>query len=333
MRSRVLLFALPVAALCVLLGAAWYAAVGTRLGAALVALGLALALGALAGWMTVLSRRLDRQSARLEDLAGRVGAADSPLADRLEARVDRLAATRREESRRQRTMLRSLLQSASWVRRELEALPSDTANLTRLLDRTAPGAVPVPGGGGWAATTRPLLAVAAELYRADGPVTVLECGSGTSTVLAALVLRDRGRGGHVWALEADPAFAEETRTHLRDQGLTELATVLDAPLVGVEVSGRRVPWYSLEALPASVRGVGVLVVDGPIGTVADQARHPALVMLGDRLVDGCLVVLDDTNREDEAAIVQRWVEEGAAGRQVAKLREVGRATLLRVGSG
>jgi hypothetical protein len=45
------------------------------------------------------------------------------------------------------------------------------------------------------------------------PGLVVECGSGSSTVIVARCLRERGRGRGV-ALAQDPVFAEHTRNLL-----------------------------------------------------------------------------------------------------------------------
>jgi predicted O-methyltransferase YrrM len=188
----------------------------------------------------------------------------------------------------------------------------------------------LPALGGWAATARSVLAIVEEIQRAPGPVTVLDCGSGSSTVLDALLLKQRGAGGHVYALEADPAFAAETRGYLRAHGAEDFGTVVDAPVTEVVLpDGDRAPWYDVAALP-DIGQVDVLFVDGPIGSIAHHARYPAFPLLADRLADGALVVLDDTNRPDEKEIVRRWVEEEHAGRRLTVLRTHGRATLLRV---
>ena len=217
------------------------------------------------------------------------------------------------------------------TRKHLDLLPSDTAYLQRLLADIADDGVPLPALGGWAATARSVLAILDEIQGRSGPVTVLDCGSGASTVLDALLLRHRGQGGHVYALDADPAFGEETRAHLRAHGVSDFGTVVDAPIVEVALpDGSTTPWYDLAALPETA-AIDVLFVDGPIGTIAGQARYPAFPLLAGRLAPGALVVIDDTDRADEKAIVRRWLAEEHAGRRLELVRVHGRATLLRVG--
>lgn len=319
MKQRLGALALPVAAALALLAApvaalGWLPAAGC-----LAALALALALGALHVRLAALDhgvRVATSQGARREQT-------QAAHTERLSRSVDRTS----DLVRRQVGVVRRDIQA---TRKHLDMLPSDTAYLQRLLGAVADDDAPLPALGGWAATARSVLAILDEIQRAPGPVTVLDCGSGSSTVLDALVLRARGKGGHVYALDADADFAEETRGYLRAHGVEEYGTVVDAPIVDVTLpDGRTVPWYDLSGLP-DIGPVDVLFVDGPIGTLAPEARFPAFPLLAARLAPGSLVVLDDTNRPDEKAIVERWLTQGYAGRELELVRVHGRATLMRV---
>jgi predicted O-methyltransferase YrrM len=264
----------------------------------------------------------------LADLHLRLGAMASSAA-RAEEHLELLGATTRGTSRVVRRQVRRVRHDLQRTRKHLDQLPSDTAYLQRLLNEVADPTTPLPPLGGWAATARSVLAIADEIRLRPGPVTVLDCGSGASTVLAALLLRARGHGGHVYALESDLAFAEETRGRLRAHGVADLGTVVDAPLADVTLpDGGSARWYDLSGL-RDVGEIDVLFVDGPIGTVADQARYPAFPMLAGRLADGALVIVDDTNRPDEKAIVRRWLESEHDGRALTLEGVQGRATLLR----
>lgn len=134
---------------------------------------------------------------------------------------------------------------------------------------------------------------------------VLECGSGSTTVVLAYAVKSVGRG-HVHALEHEPRFAEATRRMLKERGLDAWATVVDAPLTEVQVEGSPWRWYDPAAVPAA--SIDLLLVDGPPGTTGPQARYPALPVLIDRLAEDAVVVLDDTRRNDEHRIGERWAE-------------------------
>ncbi|THV37741.1 class I SAM-dependent methyltransferase [Glycomyces buryatensis] len=135
---------------------------------------------------------------------------------------------------------------------------------------------------------------------------VVECGSGTTTVVLAYAMRARGVGA-VTALEHDPHYAAETRWELAERNLEMWAEVVDAPLTDVDIAGEPWRWYDLSGL--DVNAVDLLLVDGPPGATGPQARYPALPLLAERLVGDATVVMDDANRSDERAIVERWTNE------------------------
>lgn len=165
---------------------------------------------------------------------------------------------------------------------------------------------PLPQLRGWAASPDFLLEICQFSLRLK-PTLILECSSGASTLVLARCCELNGLG-HVYSLEHDAGYAEQTRQRLKDQNLEKWATVIDAPLVDQpEVGGQR--WYSLEKLKIDPKSVELLVIDGPPSDTASQARYPALPFLMKYLSDTCTVFLDDANRPDERAAVDRWLHE------------------------
>ena len=304
MKDRLVAMTLPFAAGFALVGVT--ASVAGLPGAAAVLLGLAVAIGLLG-----IQLRFDELDRATGQHLPQVNEALADHADRIRQHASRV---RRD---------------IADTRKHLDMLPSDTAYLQRLLGTVAPGDAALPVLGGWATTPRSVLAITEEIQRSSGPVTILECGSGTSTVLDALLLKSRGKGGHVYALESDRIFAEETRGYLRDHGVEEFATVIDAPIVQTKMpDGTASPWYDLTDLH-DIGPVDILFVDGPVGTGAPLVRFPAFPLLADLLKPDALVVLDDTNRADEKSIVRLWMELEPAQRKLELVRVNGRATLMR----
>lgn len=146
------------------------------------------------------------------------------------------------------------------------------------------------------------------LIRTRKPRLVVELGSGTSTLIAALCLRDLGCGRLI-SLEHDPRYSESTRDQLRLHGLEAFADVVDAPLVPQTVNGRSHSWYDPGALNGIDVPVDLLIVDGPPRKVQPLARYPALPLLIARLSADALVFVDDTNRSDKREMVRRWQTE------------------------
>lgn len=158
----------------------------------------------------------------------------------------------------------------------------------------------LPGTRGWAASPDFLLHLA-RTARDQRPDTIVECSCGTSTIVLARICQINGQG-HVYSLEHEAQFANITREHLRRLGLDEWATVVDAPIK--QSSHSDTPWYDTASL--NVGTIDLLVVDGPPAALAPQARFPAGPHLFDRLAPRGLVFVDDADRPDERALVQRW---------------------------
>ena len=123
----------------------------------------------------------------------------------------------------------------------------------------------------------------------------VECGSGLTTVLLALIAPDK-----VWSLEHLEEWQRRVQTRLWLAG-TE-ANVLLAPLT----SYGPFQWYQIPAaLPRELRFV---VCDGPPGTTPG-GRYGLLPLLGDRLPKGTVILLDDAGRPDEQLVLKRWEKE------------------------
>ena len=104
-------------------------------------------------------------------------------------------------------------------------------------------------------------------------------------------------------LEHEPAYAQKTRQLLRKYGLSDWATVLDAPL---QTKTTDTPWYSEDAIPANLPPIDLLIVDGPPSGLARLARFPAFPRLMPRMASTAVVLVDDADREDEREMVGRW---------------------------
>lgn len=211
--------------------------------------------------------------------------------------------------------LRKVHRIANALRLESKAIKQETQVLYRQieallglhqllrLDR------PLPALRGWAASPDFLLTVCEHVI-ANRPQTILECSSGASTVALARTLQ-RLRAGKVFSLEHDPHYAGLTREELAKHGLQDWATVIDAPLVAYpDLDGAK--WYSLEAMALPPGSVGLLVVDGPPLTLGPYARYPAMPKLSSLLAEDCTIFLDDADRDDEKAVIARWMKQNAA---------------------
>ncbi len=165
---------------------------------------------------------------------------------------------------------------------------------------------PLPATNTWAASPD-LLNQLCRLVLSRQPEHIFEVGSGMSTLTLAFCLRRMGRG-RITSLESDARFATASRQMLADHNLSDVATVVDAPLTAVQIGNQQWVWYDTECIPETPP-IDLLFVDGPHGLTQPLARYPALPVLSPRLGPNALIVLDDGVRADEKRIAERWNRE------------------------
>jgi predicted O-methyltransferase YrrM len=192
-------------------------------------------------------------------------------------------------------------------------------------------AVPIPTT--WAASPDVLLLLVDHILTAR-PHLVTECGSGASTIWMGYAAQQVG-GCRVVALEHDGAFARQTEKAVRAHGLSDVVEVREAAVVPVDVNGQSWSWYEPAAWE-DLDGIELLFVDGPPGTLGEQARYPALPLLAGRMASDAMVVLDDAGRKDEKLTAARWASgSDATGRWSLEPRPLlrGAAVLRRPAAG
>lgn len=145
------------------------------------------------------------------------------------------------------------------------------------------------------------------LIRRHRPQTIVELGSGTSTIISSYSLEANG-AGQVISFEHLERFVESSRANLARHDLDSWATVRHAPLTEVNVSGGDWQWYD-SAQMADIESIDLLIVDGPPEDVDALARYPAMPVFYERLSKGALILVDDVGRGDETAMINRWLDE------------------------
>jgi hypothetical protein len=141
---------------------------------------------------------------------------------------------------------------------------------------------------GWAAGSSYLEALTGAVL--DGHLSVLECGTGLTTLVLASLL----------SLEHDPGWFAVVKKELRRFGLD--ANVVLAPLR----SYGGFEWYDVEAL--NLPPFSLVVCDGPPNS-ARGGRYGVVPVLGPRLPPGCTILLDDAARPSERQTLRRWESE------------------------
>lgn len=142
----------------------------------------------------------------------------------------------------------------------------------------------------------------------DRPKVILELGSGSSTVMIAALLEKLGMMGtrHI-AIDDSEHYLEVTKRNYERHGFRRKAEFWHCPLVS---TGEGEPaWYDGVADRLQGEQVDLVLVDGPPSFLHPRSREPALRAIYPFLSERAVVILDDTKRDAEKAIVQAWREE------------------------
>ena len=139
------------------------------------------------------------------------------------------------------------------------------------------------------------------------PRTILELGSGSSTVIIAHAMKrlEAPMPVHI-AVDHEERFLENTRELARVNGVVDRVRFEHCPLGPLD--GFALPWYS--GVPEVVRGeqLDLVIIDGPPAYAVGEgrAREPALTVLRPFLSKGAVVILDDANRPGEKESLEEW---------------------------
>jgi predicted O-methyltransferase YrrM len=130
--------------------------------------------------------------------------------------------------------------------------------------------------------------------------SILECGSGLSTIILGAVAQQIGK--KVWALEHMPEWADRVSQHLSVLGIDSVQICV-APLS----SYGEFDWYELPPEVKDQRFDFVLCDGPPSNTLG--GRYGLVPLLRPYLMGGCVILLDDAERESEQQIASRWADE------------------------
>lgn len=144
------------------------------------------------------------------------------------------------------------------------------------------------------------------------PQVIVEAGSGVSSVILSELLQAEQSTARHYALDHLEEYANLTKEKVTNPG----SEVLYAPLREYQIDGKSWKWYDISVLEG-IGQIDLLIINGPPETIQKLARYPALPLLKDKLSENALIILDDTNRQDEQRIIQRWKEEfGMASKSI-----------------
>ncbi|MDZ8241367.1 MAG: hypothetical protein RMZ69_30130 [Nostoc sp. ChiQUE01a] len=139
---------------------------------------------------------------------------------------------------------------------------------------------------------------------ANTPGPILECGSGVTTILLALLAGRRGV--EVWSLEHIPEWYTHVHTVLQNNYISGV----NLHLSSLDDFGSFY-WYKppLTSLPNDFR---LIICDGPPGNQTPGGRYGLLPVLKQHFSANVLILLDDAERESEAEVLRQWTTEARA---------------------
>jgi len=175
------------------------------------------------------------------------------------------------------------------------------------IQKLLPLRLPLRPMTGWAATPELAVTVLRQIIF-NKPQTIVELGSGITTLINGYGLEKYNPSGKLISLDHDKDYAEITRKELNQHGLGTYIDLHVAPLIDTDLDGEQFKWYDLSDFPENAK-IDLLIVDGPPVSTVKFARYPALPLLADHLSENCKIIIHDTNREEESGIVSRWLEE------------------------
>ncbi|WP_346351646.1 class I SAM-dependent methyltransferase [Oceanimonas sp. AH20CE76] len=144
------------------------------------------------------------------------------------------------------------------------------------------------------------------------PKTIVETGSGATTLVISDALRQNGFG-HLYSLEHLEFYGNQTQHNINQELLEAWGSIKISSLskwTGEHLNQDKekpAMWYSIDTID-SIKEIDLLIVDGPPESTCPYARYPALPAMFNKLSDKAQVWMDDANRKDETEICEFWAK-------------------------
>jgi len=202
-----------------------------------------------------------------------------------------------------RTMLDRILRRffVGLARKEdLDGLYDQVAGLMQIQMAIAGGPVLRPLRS-WAISPDTMALILADLQEREAP-TIVEFGSGQSTVIFAFWLKSRG-AGRLISFEHDPTYAAGIRRQFEVCGVGERVDIQLLPLVDREAHGSLQTCQTYELPSITDLVVDLALVDGPPFWCGAAARYHPLQWVVERLSRTGAAYLDDTVRPAEQLVL------------------------------
>ena len=158
---------------------------------------------------------------------------------------------------------------------------------------------------------------------------LIEFGAGISTIFIASALRELDAEFPLCSVEHSDKWIEIVQSLLKKENLDQHVSFIHAPMEKSSLSMANLDWYSEQVLSTATKGYrfSMAIIDGPFAHTKElqMSRYPALPFLikNDLLAESNLILLDDSHRKGEKAILRLW--ESEFGRRFTLPKSLGAA--------
>jgi len=145
-------------------------------------------------------------------------------------------------------------------------------------------------------------------------MSVLEFGSGISTIILANLIRTHKLQTKLWSVESDLGWQNAVKEWLAMSDLQDCVNLIHAPLEQIpDEDDFTVPWYKMSVLEETFadKQIDMVIVDGPpaFNAAIQYSRYPALFFILGKTAPAYSLFLHDTNRDGEKTVLFNWEEE------------------------
>ena len=162
----------------------------------------------------------------------------------------------------------------------------------------------LPATRGWAGSPD-FLSKITETILKEKPSFILEAGSGVSTIVIGLALQLNKKGKSI-SLDHEMFYFENTKKNIQLNEIGDTSIVKHCPFRDYKYFDEEWKWYETENLNLNKK-IDMLIIDGPPRITQFLARYPAIPLLHGYFADRILILLDDSNRDDEIITINKWV--------------------------
>lgn len=138
--------------------------------------------------------------------------------------------------------------------------------------------------------------------------SILEFGSGLSTIFLAQIIRKYNLNAKITTIESEEDWISRLKLIAFKLGLDNFIKIVQAPLIKYDDGA---PWYDVGILKSELKNnqlFDMIIIDGPPAFNPDieRSRYPAIPFIINYLSNNCFVFLDDANRKGEQDVIEFW---------------------------